>query len=219
MSTVLYGLTFAIGAALGFVAWLTLPPSVQEHVIAPSTVDIVRTYFGIIGAILFALSALIGAGTYLMAQRKQRQVASASATIDLLHDETAALRTRLQTTAEDGRTMQLLVVAKDAELAALRGKTDLTQVLTLQADMIAQNREHDAQVTAGLGKMMELLSAQSMEYIRQSKETFVLLTGLARTADSLGRKLGAVDKQVSAIAENTSTDLPDDPGERRKADR
>jgi hypothetical protein len=228
-------LVSVIATATG--GWIALQTVTKDAPAATETLRVWGGILGIIGIVVGGLAGLVGAVAYAWAAKQRGALSASEKTVDVLENRVKVLENDKQADKVGYERLVALISAKDTELAQLRTRTDLGEVMGSLNRILTLKQEHDSkivdmmsaavasgdkkylQVSDALAKILELINAQSRDSLLATKANHDLLIQLAKTADSVGRKLGAVQQGMDAVMEQTGTEAPETPAERRKADR
>jgi hypothetical protein len=162
---------------------------------APPAAEAFRIWGGLIGMVGVAIGAM-GLVFYAWAIARTKALAGSEKTVEIYKEQLVAADRREDDHRKEYTRLVDLVNAKDAELAMLRGRTDLTEVMGQLHRIVAMKEDQNAW----------LISSQ--------KEQHGMLSGLCRDAEKVGVKLGSVERRVEnirkivdAVLEQTGTQL------------
>jgi hypothetical protein len=178
----------------------TVPVPVGGHVEIVTAWDVIRSLIS-----LFALAAL----AWTMFR---------SRTASVYKDELEAQRARAERLATDVRDHDRALQDLNVQLVAERAKTDITQVLRVQGELLEMKRQHDTAMLTSLHSLaesvstavaqgdvryadiLERLSATAGAAATQTAANAKTLARLVEMAGELTKRVGNVERAVDADA-------------------
>lgn len=165
---------------------------------ATAAADTFRIWGGLIGMAGVAIGGM-GLVFYAWALAKTKALAGAEKTAEIYKDQLDAADRREANHKKDHDRLVDFIATKDAELALLRGRTDLTKVVELmQAAMEGGDRKY-VQVTDALSRILTHLDSQGRETLTEMHQNRELLNNLIERASQLAGRLGSVERRVGEV--------------------
>lgn len=216
--------TVAVGlVALGTGGWIAVQAVAKE---APQAAETLRVWGGIIGLITTVfggICALLAAIVYARALAKTKALLAAEKTVEIYKEQIDAWERQTTDTKAQYERVVTALSTKDAELKALREKTDLTKILDMMGGAMTAGDKKYAQVTDSLTKILELIHLQGKESLTATHANFGLLEKVVESLGALQRKMGAVERKqgdlkntLDAVADQAGVAAGEDDGEDRR---
>lgn len=156
---------------------------------------------GFIG-MLFAL-----AGGYMMYRvtRYNKTLEASENTVKIYREQLEAMTGRMKQMQEDHAVAVQQLLLLQTEAKELRGRTDLTEVLKVQQQLLVMKKDHDAEISGTLKDAIDRGQKQYAEVMDTLNKTLNYLADQARngskTSDQNHELLIAVSSAVSRIAD------------------
>jgi H+/gluconate symporter-like permease len=217
--------------------------SASQFIPSPSAnanFNAVLQWLRVVGGVIGFFGAVWGIWIYARYIKNKKTAEGAATALAIYKEELAAQKVQSERLQRELTQVREIAVSKDAEVTMLRSKTDVTELIKRQDQLMEMKRTHDTQMVemivalqktgqdqfnhamSALSEFVKMLGESSTGALKVGQDNHGLLVKVLETAQQISRRLGVVEIAVKDVARNTDTDIPEAPNpptERRKRER
>jgi chromosome segregation ATPase len=216
-----YKISITIAVVLGVItiSCMAPPPSTLPTETTATVIFWLRQVPGLVGMLL----AAFGTYMYFRVAKYNKSLEASENTVKIYKEQLDAMNSRAKQYTDDHAVLQAEYMRVQGENKELRGRTDLTEVIKTQQELLSMKKEHDAEMIAmirnaveggqkqygevmtALEKTLNYLSTSAREGAKLRDENHELLVTMSSSLGRIVDKIAGVEIKVNEHDEKLDT--------------